>query len=239
MPRKSTIEKARRDARQGKAPSTQAGEFVREEIEHVRAGKHGAKSAKQTIAIGLSKARKAGVKLPPAPKDSASGTAGRPARRKPQRRAAAGADASPRSDAHVGPPAARQAPGDEDPTGGRGRALNRARGGRRGSQAARSGALVGGPDALVHFVDRPAGVDHDDAVFRHVPGQVLVKGREGALHLVLLVELGRLAAVQAPFGGRLRGDVEHDREVRTADVAIERSDPLDRVLGVALLETLW
>src|SRR5437667_983314 len=65
MPEKETIERARRDRRQGKAPSTQAGEFVREEIEHVRDGKHGARSTKQAIAIGLSKARRAGVKLPP------------------------------------------------------------------------------------------------------------------------------------------------------------------------------
>ena len=65
MPEKKTIEKAQKDAREGKAPSTQAGEFVREEIEHVREGKHGARSAKQAIAIGLAKARRAGVKLPP------------------------------------------------------------------------------------------------------------------------------------------------------------------------------
>jgi hypothetical protein len=64
MPEKKTIERARRDAREGKAPTTQAGEFVREEIEHVREGKHGARSTKQAIAIGLSKARRAGVKLP-------------------------------------------------------------------------------------------------------------------------------------------------------------------------------
>jgi hypothetical protein len=67
MPEKKTIEKARQDKREGKAPSTQAGEFVHEEIEHVKEGKHGARSAKQAIAIGLSKARRAGVKLP-APK---------------------------------------------------------------------------------------------------------------------------------------------------------------------------
>lgn len=67
MPEKQTIERAREDARQGKAPSTQAGEFVREEFEHVKRGKHGVSSAKQAIAIGLSKARKAGVKLPPPP----------------------------------------------------------------------------------------------------------------------------------------------------------------------------
>jgi hypothetical protein len=65
MPEKRTVERARRDLRQGKSPSTAAGEFVKEEIEHVREGKHGAKSAKQAIAIGLSKARRAGVPLPP------------------------------------------------------------------------------------------------------------------------------------------------------------------------------
>src|ERR1700730_9672038 len=72
MPEKETIERAREDARQGKAPSTQAGEFVREEIEHIREGKHGARSAKQAIAIGLSKARRAGVKLPPPKEGKAS-----------------------------------------------------------------------------------------------------------------------------------------------------------------------
>src|SRR6058998_1960459 len=65
MPEKETVERARQDARQGKSPSTQAGEFVREEIHHVREGKHGAASTKQAIAIGLSKARRAGVKLGP------------------------------------------------------------------------------------------------------------------------------------------------------------------------------
>jgi hypothetical protein len=65
MPRKSTIEKAREDQRRGKAPSTQAGEFVHEEIKHIREGKHGARNTKQAIAIGLSKARRAGVDLPP------------------------------------------------------------------------------------------------------------------------------------------------------------------------------
>jgi hypothetical protein len=72
MPEKRTLERAREDAREGKAPTTQAGEFVREEIHHVREGKHGVKNAKQAIAIGLSKARKAGVKLPPPPKGTAS-----------------------------------------------------------------------------------------------------------------------------------------------------------------------
>jgi len=63
MPEKETLERAQEDAREGKSPSTQAGEFVREEIHHVREGKHGAQSTKQAIAIGLSKARRAGVKL--------------------------------------------------------------------------------------------------------------------------------------------------------------------------------
>jgi Family of unknown function (DUF6496) len=72
MPEKKTIEKARKDKREGKAPSTQAGEFVHEEIEHVKEGKHGARSTKQAIAIGLSKARRAGVKLPAPKKGTAS-----------------------------------------------------------------------------------------------------------------------------------------------------------------------
>ena len=72
MPDARTLQRARRDKRQGKSPSTQAGEFVREEIEHVREGKHGARSAKQAIAIGLSKARRAGVKLPPPRKGATS-----------------------------------------------------------------------------------------------------------------------------------------------------------------------
>src|SRR5438034_11787533 len=65
MPDKKTIEKARKDKREGKSPTTQAGEFVREEIDKIRHGEHGARSTKQAIAIGLSKARRAGVDLPP------------------------------------------------------------------------------------------------------------------------------------------------------------------------------
>ena len=72
MPEKKTLERARKARREGKAPSTQAGEFVREEIEHIRQGKHGARSTKQAIAIGLSKARRAGVELPPPKKGKAS-----------------------------------------------------------------------------------------------------------------------------------------------------------------------
>jgi uncharacterized protein DUF6496 len=67
MPEKEVIERARKKKRRGDSPSTQAGEFVREEIHHVREGKHGARSTKQAIAIGLSKARRAGVKLGPSP----------------------------------------------------------------------------------------------------------------------------------------------------------------------------
>src|SRR6266508_4917988 len=65
MPEEETIERAREDEREGKSPSTQAGEFVREEMEHIREGEHGARSPEQAIAIGLSKARRAGVALPP------------------------------------------------------------------------------------------------------------------------------------------------------------------------------
>jgi Family of unknown function (DUF6496) len=65
MPDKETLRRAKADKAQGKAPTTQAGEFIREEMEHIREGKHGARSTKQAIAIGLSKARRAGVKLPP------------------------------------------------------------------------------------------------------------------------------------------------------------------------------
>src|ERR1051325_8843431 len=72
MPEKKTIKRAQRDKREGKAASTQAGEFVREEMEHIREGKHGARSTKQAIAIGLSKARRSGVKLPAPEKGEAS-----------------------------------------------------------------------------------------------------------------------------------------------------------------------
>src|ERR1051325_9260015 len=72
MPEQQTLKRARRDKAQGKAPTTQAGEFVREEMRHIREGKHGARSAKQAIAIGLSKARRAGVKLSPPRKGTVS-----------------------------------------------------------------------------------------------------------------------------------------------------------------------
>jgi hypothetical protein len=72
MPDQKTLALARKDKREGKSPSTQAGEFVHEEIEHIRGGKHGARSTEQAIAIGLSKARRAGVKLPPPKRGTAS-----------------------------------------------------------------------------------------------------------------------------------------------------------------------
>jgi hypothetical protein len=72
MPERKTIARAKQAKREGKSPTTQAGEFVHEEIDHVREGKHGARSAKQAIAIGLSKARRAGVKLPPPKKGTTS-----------------------------------------------------------------------------------------------------------------------------------------------------------------------
>jgi hypothetical protein len=72
MPEKQTVERARKAKRKGKAASTQAGEFVREEMHHIREGRHGARSTKQAIAIGLSKARRAGVSLPPPEKGTVS-----------------------------------------------------------------------------------------------------------------------------------------------------------------------
>jgi hypothetical protein len=92
MPDRKTLERAEEDRREGKAPSTQAGEFVREEMEHIREGKHGARSTKQAIAIGLSKARRAGVDLPP-PKE---GTVSNKTRRSAERAYMAGKKAGKR-----------------------------------------------------------------------------------------------------------------------------------------------
>src|SRR5437868_9509898 len=72
MQERETVERAKQDKREGKAPTTQAGEFIREEMHHIREGKHGARSTKQAIAIGLSKARRAGVNLKPPRKGQAS-----------------------------------------------------------------------------------------------------------------------------------------------------------------------
>jgi hypothetical protein len=89
MPEKKTIQRARKDKREGKAPSTQAGEFVREEMDHIREGKHGARSTKQAIAIGLSKARRAGVKLA-APKKGRASAATRKKAQQDLKRGASG-----------------------------------------------------------------------------------------------------------------------------------------------------
>jgi len=97
MPEKETIERAREDEREGKAPTTQAGEFVREEIEHIREGKHGARSTRQAIAIGLSKARRAGVKLPPPTRDGASNKTQRQAKRDLQKGRGRGRKATSRT----------------------------------------------------------------------------------------------------------------------------------------------
>src|SRR5574340_1522411 len=81
MPEKTTVKRAKKDLREGKAPSTAAGEFVREEMEHIREGKHGAGSTKQAIAIGLSKARRAGVPLKPPAKGKAKARTRKQAKR--------------------------------------------------------------------------------------------------------------------------------------------------------------
>ena len=81
MPEKETVERAKKDLREGKKPTTAAGEFVREEMEHIREGKHGARSTKQAIAIGLSKARRAGVPLKPPAKGQAKARTRSSARR--------------------------------------------------------------------------------------------------------------------------------------------------------------
>ena len=102
-------------------------------------------------------------------------------------------------------------------------------------------SVVGRPDARVDLVDRPAGVDEDDAVLRHVLREVAVEDGERALHLVLLVELRRLAARWSPLGGRRRRSTSSTM-VRSGarGVAVERADPLDRVARRrAPLETLW
>ena len=97
MPEKETLEKARKDLREGKSPSTAAGEFVHEEIEHVREGKHGARSPQQAIAIGLSKARRAGIPLKPPRRGSSTAATRKSAARDSQRgRSSPGGNPSPR-----------------------------------------------------------------------------------------------------------------------------------------------
>lgn len=103
MPEKQTLARARADKRQGKAPSTQAGEFIKEEMDHIREGVHGARSTKQAIAIGLSKARRAGVDLPPPKAGKASAAAHKQASRDltKGRHAAASSTSSKRSRASL------------------------------------------------------------------------------------------------------------------------------------------
>jgi hypothetical protein len=110
MPEQETLRRAREDKREGKAPSTQAGEFVREEIHHIREGKHGASSTKQAIAIGLSKARRAGVELPPQPTSARAKTKRRAPKRDRRSVASPKALASQaRSAARRRPPSTRRA----------------------------------------------------------------------------------------------------------------------------------
>jgi hypothetical protein len=112
MPDKETTRRVRRDRRQGKAASTQAGEFVREEMHHIRQGKHGARSTKQAIAIGLSKARRAGVDLPPpkaggARAETRRGARSAAARRRPAAARSAAARKAARTRARRGARASR------------------------------------------------------------------------------------------------------------------------------------
>lgn len=113
MPERTTIERAKRDLRAGKRPSTAAGEFVREEMEHIRRGRHGARNPRQAIAIGLSKARRAGVPLqPPAPgqaKEKTRRSAERAYEAGQSRRAAAGEPRQPRVASHARSKAVRGA----------------------------------------------------------------------------------------------------------------------------------
>src|SRR5437588_2652884 len=95
MPEKETIERARQDKREGKSPTTQAGEFVREEMHHVREGKHGAGSTQQAIAIGLSKARRAGVDLLPPEKGKTTEQTRKKAMRDSERGHGAGMKSKP------------------------------------------------------------------------------------------------------------------------------------------------
>ena len=112
MPDKETLERAQEDKREGKSPTTQAGEFVREEIHHIRKGKHGARSTKQAIAIGLSQARRAGVDLPPPAKGKTTERTRKSAERAYARGHGAPAKSKPspkRSRAIGGAPAAAKA----------------------------------------------------------------------------------------------------------------------------------
>jgi hypothetical protein len=124
MPEKKTIEAAEKDRREGKSASTQAGEFVREEMHHIRDGEHGARSAKQAIAIGLSKARRAGVALPPQDGDGeAKGAKGAKKEKAPSKRGSEPIHAKPVSKTRS--KAAHEALEDEPQAAASHRALSR------------------------------------------------------------------------------------------------------------------
>src|SRR5262249_52683909 len=141
MPEKEVTERAQKDAEEGKSPSTQAGEFVHEEIRHIREGKHGARSTKQAIAIGLSKARRAGVKLP------ASAGPSRATRRGGAAQAGTGTERGPPGPARSGPRAAGGAPKQGGGPGGPKRAPSKKAppaAGKAGGGAPPAGARKGG-----------------------------------------------------------------------------------------------
>jgi hypothetical protein len=146
MPDKETVERAREDAREGKSASSQAGEFVRQEMHHIRQGKHGARSTKQAIAIGLSEARRAGVKLPP-PKRGASSRTRRQARRNLSRGTRGGGRTSARRSKAVKGALAREGRGaaSKSALSRQARTAARARPAASRRRAARKAAATKGP----------------------------------------------------------------------------------------------
>jgi hypothetical protein len=144
MPEKQTLERERKAKRKGKSASTQAGEFVREEMHHIREGKHGARSTKQAIAIGLSKARRAGVGLPPPAKGTVSEKTRRSARRAFQAGQRHKATASPRRSRAIGRALKRE---------GR-RAASRKSLSRQARSAARKPGAAKGPSQFLEWVAR-------------------------------------------------------------------------------------
>jgi hypothetical protein len=144
MPEKQTLERERKAKRKGKSASTQAGEFVREEMHHIREGKHGARSTKQAIAIGLSKARRAGVGLPPPAKGTVSEKTRRSARRAFQAGQRHKATASLRRSRAIGRALKRE---------GR-RAASRKSLSRQARSAARKPGAAKGPSQFLEWVAR-------------------------------------------------------------------------------------
>jgi len=159
MPEQETLERARQDEREGKSPSTQAGEFVREEMEHVRQGKHGARSPQQAIAIGLSKARRAGVKLrPPSRGKTSEKTRAQAEREYKKGQSGAARNASPRRSRGVSKALKRE--GREAASGAalarHARASARRRGSADRSRAAQQAARTKGPEKRVESARRAA-----------------------------------------------------------------------------------